>query len=1419
MDLTAQNPLNIYRSFWDFLSESSNDYYFYLDFSTLRIYFSSNIRAHYDVLPADREYCTVADWKRLVHPRDLPKLQEVYQLVLSGQLVLHNVDYRVLSKAGELLWINSRGKIHYSDRGEPQWMVGRLSDSALRNKADHFTGAFNMESLKEELQQIQRDETDGFLLVVGVDDLKAINLKKGRAFGDGILKHAAEALEDATLGERRIYRLNGDCFAVTCPQASADDVRAIFHQTQRRLEGLCTLSGGCVPFREYPALDACTLYQYAETSLDHAKAQGKNMLRFFCAEDYEREIVAMELKEDLQISIKSGFSGFSLCYQPQIHSNSYRLYGAEALLRYTSPRRGPISPAEFIPILEQTKLVCPVGLWVLDTALDQCRLWRRLQPDFHISVNMSFAQLQEEDIVTQVLASLRRSGLPGSALTIEVTESMQLLDYQSANTIFRQWKNHGIEIAVDDFGTGYSSLGRLKEMEIDEIKIDRCFVRQIQHSAYNYRLLSNMLELADSCQIRVCCEGIETEEELTTLEELQPALLQGFLFSRPCPPSELEERYFQPESPLYQSRVQAEEDYRRRVHPLPIPPSVSWSENEIARLLLEAENDIFYISDMDTYELYYLNPAGQKLFGVRDYHGRKCYKVLQGLDEPCPFCTNPMLRQDDFYIWEQENDYCGRHFLLKDKVVYYQNKRLRMEVALDITKREFISQSAQAKLDFAAQIVGYVDTLSEHTDFREAVDQVLASVGEFYKADRAYLFEPTPDRSGYWDNTFEWCSERVTSQMDHLQQLPPRLLARWMSLFQQDQSVVLLNLEPLRQSDPDEWRVLSRQGIRRLIAVPIWDKGQLLGFLGVDNPRHAIQDDAQVRVLSAFLLHRIRQERNEKRYQQLLRTNFCDVFDTLNLGLWVIRLSQDRTQQEMLANDTMHRVLGLSDTPTPQACYQFWYSRINEGYYHYVNQSLEQMIESGRTVQLEYTWRHPTRGEVLVRCTGIRMPDEHGMICLKGYHRIISDIEQPQYLPSSCVRDIFEYNELNRSIFFHTGRVLLLGEDTHETNFPQCWIDSGIVHPHFVSEFRAAFSRLRSKEHSTHLELLLKSKSGTYEWFKLTVQHLSHEQKDLDTVIILLEPAGMERVMELEYMRMRRFYQALLSEAIAYAEVDLESGQLKSVGGLWHIYQQDYRLHSQHFIDLLQQKLAKFLPPEELDFLKRYRDPACWDEMFERQETSSRFCYRRLVGESLRWVEFTIYLFQEEITRNVYALIYLKDINAEKEREFAQAEAASRDPLTNIYNRAAFQREMSRCISSAPGPCGTLMLLDIDNFKAINDRSGHLEGDRALKTVADLLLSAFRKQDIVGRMGGDEFLVFIQGDFPRPRLEERLRMLLETLQSVPGMTLSGSIGLTRVYGGNSFDYSHVLGQADTALYHSKRSGKNRFCFFEDLPGE
>lgn len=1401
------------RDALNFLGESSHEYYFCYDFAGRIALFSRNMWDRFALPRAEDDTCTPHALYEIVHPQDRPIVTMQFHRLSRGETDTYDGKYRLRAKTGEYIWVRSCGKSQLNEKGQPVWMIGRISVSEA--EPGQRPDVFDLNRLKQDAEVYLAEKMPASLLVIGVDNLRSINLKHGRSFGDDLLARLYAAFEEAVYGRERVYHTVGDCYAAILPHTDEEKVTQVFRYVQQRLTDCCTLSAGCVPLQTYKIPDAETLYQYAEVTLAAAKRQGRDKIVFFSAEDYEKEISALELKDEMKRSVESDFRGFFLAYQPQVRTNSGRLYGAEALLRYRSEQRGVISPVEFIPLLEQSGLIGKVGLWVLRQSLAQCKAWRARVPDMHISVNLSFAQLYQEGVAQDVLDALAESGLPGSALTLEVTESLELMEYARINEIFRLWKLNGIEISVDDFGTGYSGLSRLKDLEVDEIKIDGMFINNIHRSAYNYRLLSNMIQLADSSRIRVCCEGVESEDELRVLQELHPMLLQGYLVGRPGTPKQLEELFMETDSAAYLER----QEQIRRFNATRSRPPISGSpcsESELALKVLNSESNIYYISDPETYELYYLNPAGQSLFGVRDYQGRKCYRVLQGRDTPCPNCTNAQLRQDGFYVWDHYNEYCNRHFLLRDKLIEYSGRLVRLEIASDITKHENVSRDTGERLEFAQKIVENTAILAGESRYDEAVDKVLASVGQYYQADRAYLFQPTPSMPGFWDNTFEWCAPGVEPQHGNLQKVPPKAVKRWMEQFARNRTVVLLNIDTIRDKSPDEWQTLQAQNITRLIAVPLRDGGSTVGFIGVDNPRHSIRDDSQIRVLAHFLITRLHQQRNEHRYQELLRAENRDVFSRLGLGLWVIYLDAAANLREMLGDDTMNVAMGVDRSLSPAEYYDFWYTRINPGYYEYVDRSVQNMVDSGKVVQLEYTWKHPLRGDVMVRCTGVRTADENGCICLKGYHRIVDDVEQRPYLPAACDRDIFEFNELTGNIFFHTRRVLLQGEAQQEQHFPQSWIDSGLVHSAFAQAFTEAFSRLRMRDELGRLQVQLRGKSGSYEWFRLTLQHLSQKLQDLDTILVMVEPMGAQRDQEVEYMRMRRFYQVLLSEAIAYAEVDLDRDDLQAAGGVWHCYEKDYLHTGRHFFQELTKALANSLTKEEMRVLQEYGNAAAREKMFAEGNLNHRFYYRRNIGNELHWVELTVYLFREQMSGSVYALLYLKDVNAEKERELAQLDAANRDPLTAIYNRSAFEREMTRSIiESTASPCGYLLLLDVDDFKQINDVHGHMEGDTMLKMVSHQLLQTFRKGDVIGRMGGDEFLVYIRGSIPRESLEQRLTHFLEQLRTNSHNMLTCSMGLTLVTS-EHFDYARSLSQADTAMYHSKRHGKNNFSFFEDL---
>lgn len=795
-------------------------------------------------------FCSLEQWYRAIYEADRHRIKHYIRNVFQKSEERYSFNYRLRDRRGQLVWVNSKGKCTFDERGEPKYFLGFLS--ALNCNEDDDAQS-RQAALVQKLREVHSRGQEGYLLIIDVKGLSQINLKCGREFGDGVLQDLADAMENADSRFSRPFRSGGSSFCILAEGVDEETVKAYFLDVQKGMQAQCTLLGGCVSLQEYQVPDSALLIYYAESALDAAKLADKR-LAFFNPQDYERKLAAMELQTDLETAVKEGFRGFSLQYQPQVRSETFELVGAEVLLRFSSPRRGAVSPTEFVPILERSGLIVPVGLWVLRTALTQCRAWRQELPPFRVSVNMSYVQLRRPEIQAEVLSVLHESGLSGNALTIEVTEGTELQEYTYLNTIFSAWKKEGVEISVDDFGTGYSSLGWLKKLTIDEIKIDRCFVSGIQHSAYNMRLLSNIIEVADSGFLRVCCEGVETAEELAALESLQPTLYQGFFFSRPVPPES-----FSPK--ILQHRFQ--EQYRQEKRSPHWEGETAEEQSVLEHVVLEKTEDAITICDIHTYELYYLNPAAQRIFGVRNYRGRKCYQALRGKDGPCEFCPNATLRYDTFYIWEDRNKYCDRHFLLKDKLLDVGGRTLRVQVAMDITRKEYVSEQTRERLEFSNRIVGYVDTLSRQKNWRQVVRVALAAMGEFYQADRAYLFEEVPEQTGCWRNTFEWCAPGVIPQKDNLQQVPPEAAERWMEVFHAQGSVILYNLDPLRKTHPVEWEILNSQGIQRVLAVPLLSGSQVAGFIGVDNPRYAIQDDAQARVLASFMMVRFRRERKE----------------------------------------------------------------------------------------------------------------------------------------------------------------------------------------------------------------------------------------------------------------------------------------------------------------------------------------------------------------------------------------------------------------------------------------------------------------------------------------------------------------------------------------------------------------------------
>lgn len=417
---------------------------------------------------------------------------------------------------------------------------------------DPLTQLPNRRLLQDRLERAivtsQRQGTLGALLFIDLDDFKTLNDNRGHHIGDLLLIAVAERLRQAVRTQDTVARLGGDEFLVVFEGLDAEHDKAA-RQVQQIAEKILT-SLNCayrLEGQEYfnsPSIGICVfgdgqvqieeLLKQADQAMYHAKAAGRNTLRFFDPEMQALTAQRFALQNEIREAIQQ--KQFQLYYQPQINQFG-KVVGAEALIRWIHPQRGMIAPLEFIPIAEESGLILPMGNWILGAACAQLVDWSKSPQtaDIVLSINVSARQFQHPQFVEQLLAVIEQTGAAPQKLKLELTESMLVANQQDIITKMDALKSHGIKFSLDDFGTGYSSLSYLKRLPISELKIDKSFVKDVLIDPNDAAIARMVIRLAQSMELTVIAEGVETKEQRDWLEREGCLKYQGYYCGRPVP--------------------------------------------------------------------------------------------------------------------------------------------------------------------------------------------------------------------------------------------------------------------------------------------------------------------------------------------------------------------------------------------------------------------------------------------------------------------------------------------------------------------------------------------------------------------------------------------------------------------------------------------------------------------------------------------------------------------------------------------------------------------------------------------------------------------------------------------------------------------------------------------------------------------
>jgi diguanylate cyclase (GGDEF)-like protein/PAS domain S-box-containing protein len=437
--------------------------------------------------------------------------------------------------------------IVFRDVSSGQTMALQMAHSAHH---DFLTGLPNRKLLNDRVSQAILSATRSMkkvaVLFLDLDGFKHINDSLGHSIGDRVLQSVAKRLVDSVRGSDTVSRQGGDEFVVLLSEVELSEGVAI---TARRL-----LQAGaephsidqhdlyvttCIGVSIYPddGLDVETLIKNADTAMYQAKENGRQTYQFFKPAMNVRAVERQSIEGSLRRALER--QEFTVHYQPKINLGTGEISGAEALIRWTHPTRGLVSPAQFIPVAEDCGLILPIGNWVLREACRQARAWVEAGlPLGTIGVNISAMEFRDENFLEGVFSILKDTGLHPSSLELELTESVLMKHAESSASVLRALRAKGVQVAVDDFGTGYSSLSYLQKFSIDALKIDQSFVRRITTAPEETTIVTAVISMARSLKLRVVAEGVETLKELEFLQAHQCDEAQGYYFSRPVAPEQ-----------------------------------------------------------------------------------------------------------------------------------------------------------------------------------------------------------------------------------------------------------------------------------------------------------------------------------------------------------------------------------------------------------------------------------------------------------------------------------------------------------------------------------------------------------------------------------------------------------------------------------------------------------------------------------------------------------------------------------------------------------------------------------------------------------------------------------------------------------------------------------------------------------------
>lgn len=1234
----------------------------------------------------------------LIIPEDRAQAQGTLQAYLQGETDSYQQIFRMRHKDGGIRFIEAKGAAVRDAKGRALRMAGSHTDITSRHEQeeqilylsqhDALTGLLNINALRKGLLREELPE-EYAILFLDIDNFRLVNDTLGSEGGDQVLKEMAQKLQEALGDKGTLYRNEGDEFVAILRTGDQEKVHFIASTLQKamllplkiggRIFYLSTsvgadLGGGA----EEPA----AVLNHADTALYVAKRQ-RNKIVFYTKEMEGVRIREKILEEDFPKALEAG--EFWLAYQPIVDIRRGRLVQGEALLRWKHPELGQISPGEFIVLAERCKFIIPLTAWVLEETCRQLGRWEAQGlTELMVAVNISILCLEgrEEQFLEELQGILRRHQVAPERLTLEITETTLMSQAENWVPFLQRLKETGIRLSLDDFGTGFSSFGYLKNLPLDEIKLDRSLISHVEEDFRECFLASSMATIIHGLGLEMVVEGIETEEQFRAILKTGCDAVQGYYFSKPLDP----DAFF-----AYWQKMEASGEIPRHILPaqLPAPMELQWREdwecgepeidlehrNILARGMAivnaatahdeaeSVERDVHAlvkeIEEHFTDEESLLDAWGYPdLPAHREEHRRlteECRTLEEGYREGT-------VRPTDFFQFVL-NEVALKHMDEEDRKFFPFIRELMSEgksrEAMDIQYKPKGPLDYRSRLEEALQLQALQSRVSAifleedgSRGFYDKVQESLAVCGEYVHADRVYIFRYDWEKETC-SNIYEWCREGIAPEIENLQDYPISAIGPWTEAHLEGKTICISDIGQLLPEDEIR-KIMEPQGIQSIMALPMMKGAECYGFVGLDSvaSRHLYTDYEQKvlkEIAKIFLLALEGQEAALKLQQEERLSGAAMI--SLKEGIVAV----DKDGQILMMNPAAEELTGV---PLTEAKGRSW-----EFIGMLQNQEGEPLLREGEDLQQGFTF---PAGTLLKRVDGMALKIQGRVTSLDG--------EEERFIAT----------------FWDQSQETRLQEEV------QAFLD---LNPDIlaVADTKGRFLKVNRR----------------------------------------------------------------LEEILGYASSDLEG---------------------QDFIRLIH-------PDDREATVELLRD-------LEIPQTIRGFSNRYRTGDGryrhLEWVA--------RGSGDGYIYASARDVTEEFEKRQKMEYLSYHDSLTDLYNRRFLEEALERWSGDRRQYPLTVIMGDIDKLKRTNDTLGHGAGDRLIREVARAIRNCLRPDDLVGRWGGDEFVILL----PRTAGEEGQKIMERIQEAAPSYQDAGlSMGLYCAEApGRSPE--EILKQADEEMYRMKQ---------------